>query len=76
MNSNRRMYRFVLFVVVSVYIIEWFVNSVYLRILAGIFLMIAISMHPISMSKKKPEQGDDSPTLSEIGPKTGEDTVP
>ena len=48
--NNKLIYRILLTIIAGIYIVEWFVNSVYLRILAGIILIVAITL---SFSKKE-----------------------
>ena len=40
-------------IIIAIYAIEWFVDSVHMRILAGALNLIAISILPIKKRKKK-----------------------
>ena len=47
MSSKKFFYYSLLLTAVLLYIIDWFVDNVYLRILASIVLIIAVSILPI-----------------------------
>ena len=46
MSFKKYLYYILLLVVALLYILEWFLNSVWLRILAGITIIVAICLIP------------------------------
>lgn len=46
-------------IVILIYVIEWFVSSVYLRIIAGVCLNVAIIILPVIQLRKANKQGQD-----------------
>lgn len=48
MYSKKWLYYTLLIIVAFLYIIEWFTNNVFLRILAGIVLIAAVAILPVT----------------------------
>ena len=53
---SKKSYYLLIIVAILLYVIEWFVNSVYLRILAGSVTILAISLYPVSAVKSSDEK--------------------
>ena len=54
---SKKVYYSLLIIVLLVYVIEWFVNNVYLRILAGSVMILAISLYPVATAKSGDDKG-------------------
>ena len=51
MRSKKRLYYMFLLIAALLYILDWFLNNVWLRILAGITVIVAINVFPTTPNK-------------------------